>query len=232
MRFAEAAWIVGKLVMTVAVVTFSVQLPDLLDPAKPPAAAAQLAQPVARTRSQPTAPVRLASAPQPGGPRFAINGVLELDRPLDHGDYAWNDEGVPPGETWVLVDIGAQMLHVYRGGIEIGRSVILYGADDKPTPLGLFPVTEKDADHVSNLYGAPMPYMLRLTNDGVAIHGSNVEFGSATNGCVGVPEEFAALLFGQVKLGDKVLIVKDRASAGIPEDKVEIAAGEGSAPSV
>ncbi len=229
MRFAEAAWIVGKLVMTVAVVTFAVQMPDLLDPAKPPAAAAQLSAPAAAPAP---APVRLASAPRPGGARFAINGVLELDRPLDHGDYAWNDEGVPPGETWVLVDIGAQMLHVYRGGIEIGRSVILYGADDKPTPLGLFPITQKNADHVSNIYGVPMPYMMRLTNDGVAIHGSNVEFGSATNGCVGVPEEFAALLFGEVKLGDKVLIVKDRASAGIPEDKVEIAAGAGSAPSV
>ena len=48
--------------------------------------------------------------------------------------------------------------------------------------------------------------MLRLTNDGVSIHGSKVERGYATNGCVGVPDEFAKRLFKLAKLGDKVII--------------------------
>ena len=39
-----------------------------------------------------------------------------------------------------------------------------------PTPTGVFPITEKKRHHVSNLYDAPMPYMLRLTDDGIAIH--------------------------------------------------------------
>ncbi len=42
-----------------------------------------------------------------------------------------------------------------------------------------------------------MPYMLRLTNDGVAIHGSNVRQGYATHGCIGVPTDFAKLLFAR-----------------------------------
>ena len=75
-------------------------------------------------------------------------------------------------------------------------------------PLGRFPVLEKDADHVSNLYDAPMPYMLRLTGDGVAIHGSTVEWGLATHGCIGVPVEFARLLFGAVGKGDLVIVTK------------------------
>ena len=218
MRIAEGAKIVGKLVATMAIVTLSLQIPQLLDPAPPPLNAARLSAPAAQPTPAP-APVRLASAPVRPSP-FEVRGVLELDRSLNHGDYAWNDEGVADGPVWVLIDIGAQMLHVYRGGIEIGRSVILYGADDKPTPLGTFSITEKDADHISNIYDVPMPFMMRLTNDGVAIHGSNVEYGSATNGCVGVPDEFAELLFGVAKLGDRVLIVKDRASAGIPEPEV------------
>jgi lipoprotein-anchoring transpeptidase ErfK/SrfK len=68
-------------------------------------------------------------------------------------------------------------------------------------PTGIFPITEKDADHISNIYDAPMPHMMRLTNDGVAIHGSKVQLGYATNGCVGVPDDFAAKLFKVANLG-------------------------------
>jgi lipoprotein-anchoring transpeptidase ErfK/SrfK len=76
--------------------------------------------------------------------------------------------------------------------------------------VGAFPITQKDADHVSNLYDAPMPYMLRLTNDGVAIHGSNVKWGNATHGCIGVPTAFARKLFSAVKLGDLVIITNGK----------------------
>jgi lipoprotein-anchoring transpeptidase ErfK/SrfK len=111
------------------------------------------------------------------------------------GDYAWEDSGVPQGELRIVVDLAWQRLYAYRGGVEIGRAAILYGADDKPTPTGTFKILQKKKDHISNLYGAPMPFMLRLTNDGIAIHGSEVEDGYATHGCIGVPDEFAALLF-------------------------------------
>jgi lipoprotein-anchoring transpeptidase ErfK/SrfK len=140
---------------------------------------------------------------------FAIRSILDVEAPLDLGDYAWNDEGVAGGPLEIVVDLNRERLYVYRGGVEIGRSSILYGADDKPTPTGTFPILEKDEDHVSNLYDADMPYMLRLTWDGIAIHGSEVRYGYATNGCVGVPDEFAALLFAQATLGDKVLVTND-----------------------
>jgi lipoprotein-anchoring transpeptidase ErfK/SrfK len=54
-----------------------------------------------------------------------------------------------------------------------------------------------------------MPFTLRLTNDGVAIHGSDVAKGAATHGCLGVPVEFAKLLFDQMRVGDEVLVVQD-----------------------
>src|SRR3546814_11132034 len=73
-----------------------------------------------------------------------------------------------------------------------------------------FSIMEKDEDYVSNLYDAPMPYMLRLTNDGVAIHGSEVEWGLATHGCIGIPTKFAALLFSQAGLGNHVIITKGK----------------------
>jgi lipoprotein-anchoring transpeptidase ErfK/SrfK len=89
--------------------------------------------------------------------------------------------------------------------------VTLYGADDVPTPTGRFRILERDKDHHSNLYdSAPMPYMLRLTLDGVAIHGSDVREGYATHGCVGVPTAFAKRLFQQARVGDEVFIVGQR----------------------
>jgi len=117
---------------------------------------------------------------------------------------------VPPGRIVITVDLKAQTLSVFRGGYEIGATAILYGDEGKETPQGTFPITEKDATHVSNLYHAPMPYMLRLTNDGVSIHGSKVEWGYATHGCVGVPVPFARLLFGVASLGDKVIITSGK----------------------
>jgi hypothetical protein len=49
--------------------------------------------------------------------------------------------------------------------------------------------------------------MMRLTRDGVAIHASNVRFGWASRGCVGVPQEFAERLFALARVGDVVTIV-------------------------
>jgi hypothetical protein len=164
----------------------------------------QAASPLPLPAPQPVPEAQLASAD--GSGPLIVKSVLSLDRSLQHGDYAWSDEGVAAGPLLITVDLSSQLLSVYRGGVEIGRAVILYGATDKPTPTGEFKVTQMKRDHISNLYNAPMPYMLRLTNDGVAIHGSNVEWGSATHGCIGVPEEFAALLFEQARLGTRVLI--------------------------
>lgn len=163
-------------------------------------------------RPKPRPPVeKLLSAPAPRpvaatDDPFVVRRVLPIDGPMQHGDFVWDDAGVPAGPLVVTIDLAAQTLSVFRGGYEIGAAVILYGATDKPSPVGTFPISQKDADHVSNLYGAPMPYMLRLTNDGVAIHASDVKWGSATHGCIGVPTEFAKKLFAQARLGDRVII--------------------------
>ena len=101
----------------------------------------------------------------------------------------------------------SQILSVFRGGDEIGTAVILYGADNVPTPRGKFPIQAKLKDHHSATYDAPMPYTLRLTADGVSIHASDVRWGRATHGCIGVPKAFAARLFNTVSVGDEVLIV-------------------------
>ena len=168
-----------------------------------PAMPAMPAKPVERTRAQPVTVDPRA---------LTVKRVLPIDGPFRHGDYVWDESGAPAtGPVIVTVDLKAQTLSVFRGGYEIGSAVIIYGADDKPSPLGAFPITEKDADHFSRTYNnAPMPYMLRLTSDGVAIHGSDVQWGNATHGCIGVPKGFAKKLFGVTKLGDLVVITNGK----------------------
>ena len=141
-----------------------------------------------------------------------IKTILDVPQRMSYGEFVWNDRGVPQGPVWVRVDLGSQLISVFRSGHEIGPAVVLYGADGLPTPTGKFPILAKWKDHKSATYGdAPMPYTLRLTNDGVAIHGSNVRWGFATHGCVGVPKDFAAKLFDVVSKGDEVLIVSAKA---------------------
>ena len=143
-----------------------------------------------------------------------IQSILNVRKRMHYGDFIWNDRNVPKGIVWVRVDLKSQIISVFRAGHEIGTAVIVYGADEKETPDGVFPVLAKIKDHKSATYdGAPMPYTLRLTQDGVAIHGSDVRWGRATHGCVGIPLPFAEKLFQQVGKGDQVLIISDRQTA-------------------
>jgi hypothetical protein len=145
-----------------------------------------------------------------------VRRELPIVQWLRPGEYAWDDDGAPDGPVVIVANIRARVLSVYRGGYEIGRSSIIYGAGDKPTPFGTFPILQKDADHRSSLYGgAPMPHMLRLTGDGISIHGSEIADDYATHGCIGLPRKFAALLFAAAHVGDSVLIWKgDRLTEG------------------
>lgn len=178
--------------------------------------AAQAASPAAEAAAPPTTsaqPVeRRSDQPMEIDPRaLTVKRVLAIDGPFRHGDYVWDEKGASAtGPVIITIDLKAETLSVFRDGYEIGAAVILYGATDKPSPLGAFPITQKDADHVSNLYDAPMPYAQRLTSDGVFIHGSDVEYGRGTHGCIGVPTEFAKKLFGVTKIGDVAVITNGK----------------------
>lgn len=145
----------------------------------------------------------------PDGSVHEVRSILNERKPIRFGDYVWNDGGVPRGPSWIRVDLARQTMSIFRAGHEIGSAVILFGTDGKPTPSGVFPILAKAETHRSSLYDADMPFMLRLTGDGVAIHASNVRQGSATHGCVGIPEGFAKLVFAEMQRGDEVVIMPE-----------------------
>lgn len=173
----------------------------------------------ARTVAAPAPVTAMAATPRPNAAvpaarpttsaesPYVVKSVLKIRSPYVHGDWYWDESAAKTGKIVVTVDLAAQVLSVFRDGHEIGTAVMIYGADAKPTPLGVFRVSFRKVQHVSSIYGAPMPYTLRLTNDGVAIHGSaTMRPDAATHGCVGLPIAFARKLFGVVQLGDTVIV--------------------------
>ena len=150
---------------------------------------------------------QLAQALAAGTVDRPVKSLLKIAAPMHFGDYAWNDAAVPAGPTWVRVDLGSQLISVFRAGHEIGTAVIVYGGDNKETPTGKLHILSRARDHRSSLYDASMPYTMRLTGDGVSIHGSSVRWGAATHGCIGVPLPFARRLFDATRVGDEVVIV-------------------------
>lgn len=183
-------------------------IPSRGDAAAPAVRRIALAAPKVQAATPVAAPAKPAA-------EFVVKRILPIEGAIKYGEWHWDEQGAPAsGTTVVTVDLKANVLSVFRDGYEIGATAILTGYGDKPTPLGVFPITQKDKHHVSNLYEAPMPYMLRLTNDGVSIHSTKVENGYVTHGCIGVPDAFAAKLFAAAKLGDRV-IVTDGAKMGM-----------------
>lgn len=162
--------------------------------------------------AKPGAQPAAAPAPKPRDERFVIKRVLPITGPIKYGEWHWDEKGAPAdGPLVMTVDLDARVLSVFRGGYEIGATAVLLGTQEKPTPLGKFPVIWKKADHYSSIYdSAPMPFTHRLTNDGIAIHGTKVEKGFASHGCIGVPNDFGKKLFGVTKLGDVVYITRGK----------------------
>ena len=152
------------------------------------------------------------AATAPRGDTFRIKRILPIDGPLRYGEYHWDDAGVPDGPLLITVDLEARVISVFRNGYEIGAAAALLGTPEHPTPLGTFPILTKERHNVSEKYdNAPMPWTLRLTWDGVAIHGgSTVENGYASHGCVAIPDGMAAKLFAIAKKGDKVVITRGK----------------------
>ena len=132
---------------------------------------------------------------------------------LKPGQFLWHPEIAPDGPVVLVVSLDQQLAYVYRNGIAIGISTISSGKPGKDTPTGVFTILQKNKDHKSNLYNnAPMPYMQRLTWDGIALHGGTLPGYPASHGCVRLPHPFAAKVYGITRTGDTVVVSDARAA--------------------
>jgi lipoprotein-anchoring transpeptidase ErfK/SrfK len=111
------------------------------------------------------------------------------------------------GQLLIAVSIGSQRLTVYDDGVPIAHSPVSSGTAGHPTPTGVFSIIQKNRHHRSNIYsGAPMPFMQRITWSGVALHAGVLPGYPASHGCIRLPGDFAARLWGMTKLGARVIV--------------------------
>ena len=136
-----------------------------------------------------------------------------VDRPpseLRPGDWIWSPEAVPAGPLVMVISLDEQRAYVYRNGLRIGVSTVSTGKKGYETPTGVFTILQKKKDHKSNLYDdAPMPFMQRLTWDGVALHAGNLPGYPASHGCVRLPYEFARRLFDVTTFNMTVVVARE-----------------------
>jgi hypothetical protein len=166
------------------------------------------------TRRLPTLALSILLALAPAARAQTVAAVSPTDvRALKPGDYLWYPQIAPDGPVVLVVSLDEQRAYVYRNGIAIGVSTISSGKAGKDTPTGVFTILQKNKDHRSNLYNnAPMPYMQRLTWDGIALHGGHLPGYPASHGCVRLPQAFAEKLFGITRFGDSVVVANAKAS--------------------
>lgn len=145
---------------------------------------------------------------------------------LAPNDYVWTDIATAPAApgqpspvamaqpVTLVVSLPLQRAYLYRGDVLVAASTVSTGRDGNDTPIGVYPILQKNKDHRSNIYdGAPMPYMQRLTWDGIALHAGNNPGFPDSHGCVRLPTGFAKKLFGVTTLGTTV-VVTDEAVVG------------------
>ncbi|MBN8840063.1 MAG: L,D-transpeptidase family protein [Sphingomonadales bacterium] len=152
--------------------------------------------------------------------------VLRAAKALKAGEYMWAPQTAPAGPILMVVNLETQRAVVYRNGLPIAITTVSSGKKGHETPTGIFTVLQKEKDHRSNIYNnAPMPFMQRLTWDGIALHAGALPGHAASHGCIRLPAKFAQTLYGATPLGMTVVVTKREAlPAVVPAGDVIAAA--------
>ncbi len=138
-----------------------------------------------------------------------------------------------PDQARVLVSLSKQRAYLMLGDEIAINTPISSGKSGRPTPQGNFRISEKDADHRSNIYGAfcdsqrrivrdgvssqidsapsgtrfigaPMRWFMRITDKGVGMHTGILPGYPASHGCIRLPDAIAKMIFDKVKIGTPV----------------------------
>ena len=125
---------------------------------------------------------------------------------LSPGQYVWASK-VAAGDTRIIVDLVTQTMYVYRGEELLGASSISSAKTGHVTPYGYWTILEKRPFYRSKKYeNAPMPWMERIDEYGIAFHGGVNPGYPASHGCMRLPLKFAEKVYGVTKVGTKVVI--------------------------
>jgi len=122
-------------------------------------------------------------------------------------------------KPYIMVNLSEQKAYAVEDGYVLFEGRISSGKPGRETPEGEFRILQKKRHHRSNLWpkpkgGAKMPYMLRLTNTGIAMHLGYVPKKAASHGCIRLKKGFAQEMFAWAKVGTKVYVEGDASHYG------------------
>lgn len=106
----------------------------------------------------------------------------------------------------IIVDLHKQIAYALEDGNMKFQGKISSGKRGRATPEGNYKILQKKRHHRSNMWpkpngGAKMPYMLRLTNSGIAMHMGNVSRRAASHGCIRMDKRLAKKMYKWAKVG-------------------------------
>jgi len=109
----------------------------------------------------------------------------------------------------IVVDLHKQVAYALEDGNIKFQGKISSGKRGRATPEGDYRILQKKRHHRSNLWpkpngGAKMPYLLRLTNSGVAMHMGNVSRRAASHGCIRMSPLLAHKMYEWARVGTMV----------------------------
>mgnify|MGYP001556635865 CR=1 FL=1 len=128
-------------------------------------------------------------------------------------------EGGAAGKE-IRVFIDRQVLVALENGEEVYSFDIVTGRDGKETTAGSYSVFRKHEQYTSKTYGSEMPYTMFFTQDGKAIHGTQMATlrsylhsylteSVGSQGCVGLTDDNAKALFEWAPVGTPVIVVNE-----------------------
>ena len=146
----------------------------------------------------------------------------------------WNADQMT-GRPSVVINLGEQMVYLFKGGELAGGSPISSGSEGYDTKPGSYRILDKDIDHKSSIYGdyedsygnvimqnidnrvdprppgtrfegAKMFYFMRVYG-GVGMHQGYLPGYPASHGCIRLPGHMAEKFYREVQVGTPVEIV-------------------------
>lgn len=127
----------------------------------------------------------------------------------------------PSGSKHVEINLVTQQGELIQGECVLCIFPVCTGKPSKPTPTGEYRIIGKERYHESNLYpNSPMPFFMRLTNDGIGLHQGPMRSKPSSHGCIRLHRSTAQYLFKECPVGTRVTIVRrDPPPPPAPEEK-------------
>lgn len=144
--------------------------------------------------------------------RLKLHGTnaLWLAGYMGHTDVTKLLLGVEPGSDAdrmrIEVDLDAQTAQLFVDGAPEEAVPISSGRKGYPTPRGEFVVTDKHRHWRSTIYGANMPFYLRLSCRAFGLHAGHLPGYPASHGCIRLKKQDAQNFFERVPEGTLVVI--------------------------